>query len=70
MALAVSEESVVLTVTDNGLGFDAEAMLRRPPEGHLGLRVMTDLARTSGALLEVASAPGAGTSWRLVVPRP
>lgn len=68
--LVVGSETVTLTVTDDGVGFAAEEALRQPPEGHLGLRVMSDLASRSGALLEVSSALGQGTSWRLVVPRP
>jgi nitrate/nitrite-specific signal transduction histidine kinase len=44
-------------------------MLDNPPEGHFGVQVMTDLAARSGARLELASAPGGGTSWRLTVPR-
>jgi len=67
--LAVSGPDVVLTVTDDGRGFVAQDMLDRPPEGHFGLQVMTDLAARSGARLELASAPGEGTSWRLTVPR-
>jgi len=61
---------VMLTVADDGVGFDPVATLAEPPEGHLGLRVMADLAEQAGAQLSVASAPAAGTRWRLVVPRP
>ena len=67
--LAVVGPDVVLTVTDDGRGFVAQDMLEQPPEGHFGLQVMTDLAARAGALLELASAPGEGTSWRLTVPR-
>jgi len=67
--LAVVGPDVVLTVTDDGRGFVAQDMLERPPEGHFGLQVMTDLAARAGARLELASAPGEGTSWRLTVPR-
>ena len=67
--LAVAGPDVVLTVTDDGRGFVAQDMLEQPPEGHFGLQVMTDLAARAGARLELASAPGEGTSWRLTVPR-
>jgi signal transduction histidine kinase len=67
--LAVAGPEVVLTVTDDGRGFVAQDMLEQPPEGHFGLQVMTDLAARAGARLELASAPGQGTSWRLTVPR-
>lgn len=66
--LAVEGDRVTLTVSDDGVGFDVAATLARPPEGHLGLQVMTDLAAASEARLEVSSAPGEGTAWRLTVP--
>lgn len=58
---------LVLEVADDGAGFDAAATLAEPPEGHLGLRVLGDLAAAAGADLSVVSAPGAGTRWRLAV---
>ena len=70
MTLVAAEEAVTLSVCDDGVGFDVEAALARPAEGHFGLRVMMDLTAQSGALLEVSSTPGAGTCWRLTVPRP
>lgn len=69
IALTVEAKVVLLTVSDDGVGFDAAQVLASPPEGHLGLQVMRDLAATAGARLEVASAPGQGTTWRLTVPR-
>ena len=69
IGLVVTDEHVVFSVRDDGVGFDVQAALARPPEGHLGLRVMRDLAAQSGALLEVSSSPGAGTCWRLTVSR-
>jgi two-component system NarL family sensor kinase len=54
-------------VRDDGVGFDVEEALRRPPEGHVGLQVMMDLTTQAGATLEVSSAPGDGTCWRLTV---
>ena len=61
---------VVLEIADDGVGFDAEAALDRPSEGHFGLRVLADVASEAGAELAVSSAPGAGCRWRLTVPRP
>lgn len=69
VGLVVAEDVVIFSVCDDGVGFDVAAALRTPPEGHVGLRVMTDLTEQSGALLEVSSAPGSGTCWRLTVPR-
>jgi signal transduction histidine kinase len=63
-------EPLVLEVADDGTGFDAAAVLAEPPAGHFGVRVMADVAASSGATLLVRSVPGAGTCWRLEVPKP
>ena len=63
------DDAVVLDVVDDGRGFDPEALAGTPATGHFGQSLMTDAARDAGALLQVASAPGHGTHWRLVVPR-
>jgi signal transduction histidine kinase len=59
----------MLTITDDGDGFDLAAVRRRPRPGHLGLSLLTDLAAADGAALAIRTAPGAGTSLRLAVPR-
>jgi two-component system NarL family sensor kinase len=60
--------AVVLEVADDGTGFDLDAARDAAREGHLGLRLLPDLATQSRAVLRVATAPGAGTRWRLEVP--
>ena len=70
LALVRGEDTVTLTLRDDGVGFDPATVLRAPADGHYGVQVMTDLALQAGATLDVSSAPGAGTSWRLTVPRP
>jgi two-component system, NarL family, sensor kinase len=52
---------VALEVADDGRGFDPSA----PPDGHFGLRILSDLARDSDATFGVDSAPGEGTKVRL-----
>jgi two-component system, NarL family, sensor kinase len=59
--------TVLLDITDDGVGFDPAAVLARPPEGHLGMRLLADAAAEAGAALSVASAPGRGARWRLAV---
>ncbi len=62
----LDSETVLTIIEDDGKGFrssDASA------EGHLGLRVMSDLAADASAHLSVESEPGAGTTVRLEVPR-
>ena len=70
VALGTSGSDTVLTVTDNGRGFDVTGTVDEPAPGHFGLRILSDLASSAGATLAVSTAPGAGTRWRLVVPRP
>jgi two-component system, NarL family, sensor kinase len=69
LGLVVSAATVTLTLADDGTGFDAAAVLADPPPGHLGLPVIADLVARAGGLLEVSTAPGAGTAWRLVLDR-
>ncbi|MFW3168514.1 sensor histidine kinase [Geodermatophilus sp. CPCC 206100] len=59
---------LVLQVVDDGVGFDLGPTVGDPTRGHLGLRLLADLAATEGAALAMRSAPGAGTSLRLEVP--
>ena len=54
----------VLTVSDNGTGFDP----RQVPSGHMGLRMMRDVATSVGASLTVESAPGQGATLRMELP--
>jgi PAS domain S-box-containing protein len=59
-------DRVVLTVADNGCGFDAAAV---PPAGHLGVLGMRERAEAIGGRLQVESAPGAGTRVIVEAPR-
>jgi two-component system NarL family sensor kinase len=54
-----------LDVVDDGLGFDAASGDR---DGHFGLRLMQDAARSCGAGLLIATAPGRGTRIRMELP--
>ena len=58
-----------LVVADNGTGFTPEQRAERAVEGHLGLSLAAEVARQSGAALDVRSSPGAGTTVELEVPR-
>lgn len=66
--LTVSATCAVLTVTDDGQGFEPAASGARPAAGHFGLVVLRDLATDAGADLRVDAAPGQGTCVRLEVP--
>ncbi|HEU5267658.1 MAG TPA: ATP-binding protein [Jatrophihabitans sp.] len=64
LTLHRENETVVLEVGDDGIGFDPATR----PEGHFGLSLLDDVARTTGAELALRTAPGAGTTWRLRMP--
>jgi signal transduction histidine kinase len=52
-----------LTVEDDGIGFDPDAV----PRGHLGLVGMQQRAERIGAELEIGSRPGRGTRVRVTL---
>lgn len=60
-----TDSHIVLTVRDDGLGFDTTTDHR----GHYGLVGMTERAEVIGGRLELESTPGAGTVVRAFVPR-
>lgn len=65
VSVSANHESTVATVVDDGRGFRTS---NGSPDGHLGLRLLTDLVDDAGARLLVESSPGAGTSIRLEIP--
>ena len=68
LRLFTENGQVVLEIADDGVGFDAVREHRSTGTGHFGLRLLPDLATQAGATLRLATAPGAGTRWRLEVP--
>ena len=54
-----------LIVRDDGRGFEPGLV----GDGHLGLQLLTDLAREAGGELELHSSPAGGTSVCIQVPR-
>ena len=69
LSLEVGPDVVRLEVADDGSGVDVEKALGRR-DGHVGMQVLRDLAEEAGALLQIRSAWGAGTTVRLEVPLP
>ena len=64
----VSGADLVVTVADDGTGFDP-ALLDAPSRpGHLGTTLLREVAEDTGGALELRTAPGAGTTWQLTVP--
>ncbi len=70
LRLEYDDRTVVLSVTDNGVGFPAKLQSFAPesPAGHFGLTGMRERAELVGAILEITSQPGAGTTVRMIVP--
>jgi two-component system, NarL family, sensor kinase len=63
-----TDDAVTLVVSDDGRGFSAADRARKSAEGHMGLRLLADLAADHGGRFEVDSEPGAGTLLRLQAP--
>jgi two-component system NarL family sensor kinase len=57
-----------LTIADDGRGFTPEMADAAREDGHLGLRVLADMARDAGGRLDIDSEPGRGTRVLLEVP--
>ena len=58
----------VLEVADDGRGIAEAEIERARAEGHLGLKMMDELAREGGGAMSVTSRPGGGTVVRIEVP--
>jgi two-component sensor histidine kinase len=67
ISLAMEKAGLVLSIADDGRGFDMSHSHDGEPAGH-GLASMTDRAMILGGALEVQSRPGAGTRVTLSVP--
>lgn len=67
--LAVHDDSLTVTIRDNGVGFvvSPDGLAAAKP-GHYGLRTMRERATGIGGSLTVRSEPGAGTELVLTVP--
>jgi two-component system NarL family sensor kinase len=67
ITVAESGERAVLTVQDDGSGFDPAVVDQRPAEGHFGLSLLRDLVRDAGGRLELDGRDG--TTVRVELPR-
>jgi PAS domain S-box-containing protein len=61
VALSLDEEAVTLAITDDGRGFDPDAI----PPNSLGLGIMRERVNDIGATMTIASAAGDGTTVRV-----
>jgi PAS domain S-box-containing protein len=67
VALNWQNRTIMLTITDDGIGFDTQ---RTRVNGGLGLIGMEERARSVSGKLTIAAQPGSGTSITLEVPLP
>ncbi|NQT72344.1 MAG: hypothetical protein HQ553_06175 [Chloroflexi bacterium] len=58
-------EMIVLSVSDDGIGFDHHSVLK---EGALGLLGMRERAQLAGGKITVSSSPGKGTKITVILP--
>jgi two-component system NarL family sensor kinase len=63
-----TDGTVLLTVDDDGIGFDPDRREQRRSEGHVGLSLLEEIAAHAEARIEIRSRPGRGTSFSLEVP--
>jgi two-component system sensor histidine kinase UhpB len=62
------DDRLVIEVADDGRGFDLARARPRIQGGHLGLAAMNERAALAGGEMTISSAPGQGTTLRLVLP--
>jgi len=67
--LECAAEKLVLTITDNGIGFDTENLLKTASSGStMGLRGMKERALAMNGRIIIDSTPGSGTQVRASFP--
>ncbi|MFQ5991588.1 MAG: histidine kinase [Nitrospiraceae bacterium] len=67
--LAIDRERLTATITDDGIGFDVEAVSRDPEKwDHFGLRGIDERARLVGGQARIESKKGRGTRVVIEVP--
>ncbi|HSL11743.1 MAG TPA: ATP-binding protein [Actinomycetota bacterium] len=69
ISVRTAGDRVVLTVADDGVGIDPGRLARAREEGHVGLSILTDLARSAGGDVRVARSEDGGTVVSMEVPR-
>jgi len=62
------DQDFTLTVSDNGVGFDAASVLERS-DRHVGIHIMRERAQRIAATFEVHAQPGGGTTVELHLAR-
>jgi signal transduction histidine kinase len=63
--LHMDDDDVLLTIRDDGVGFDTDGP---GPEGHFGLAMMRERAQVAGGTYSIESARGRGTTVSVRLP--
>ena len=66
--LRYGDEQLILTVRDDGAGFDPDQARSHADGGHFGLLGLSERARSLGGALRLSSRPGAGTEIECRLP--
>jgi two-component system sensor histidine kinase UhpB len=69
VSVAANKEAISVSIKDNGMGFDVEALKVPTKEPHWGLLSMQRKAASIGATLAIDSLPGMGTKVCIKVRR-
>ncbi|HEX5899923.1 MAG TPA: ATP-binding protein [Solirubrobacteraceae bacterium] len=69
LRLTCDPDAIVLVVTDDGRGFASERRAEALAEGHIGIATSAERAQAAAGTFEIASAPGAGTTITVRLPR-
>ena len=66
--LTAEDKRLILSITDNGCGFDPKKYSQKPAQKHFGIMNMTERAIMLGGKLEIDSEAGRGTVVHCSVP--
>jgi signal transduction histidine kinase len=68
VALDQADRGMLLSVADDGVGFDSDAVDATPRPGHIGMTSMRERAAMAGGWTRVRSAPGQGATVEVWLP--
>lgn len=67
--IKIAREQLMITLADNGKGFEIEEIINRPPDHKgIGLTAMRERAKMLGGSLDIESNVGKGTTVSVFIP--
>ncbi len=67
VTLGIADQSVVMSILDNGQGFNLQDLEKAPP-GYHGLNIIKERAESLGGSVDIVTTPGSGTDIRVYLP--